>query len=51
MKTYEILKKLLIDTGKNPTHVTPALEGLCGIIDRQNRRIDALERRIFRDDE
>lgn len=48
MKTYENLKKLLVDAAINPAHVSPALERLCGIIDRQNRRIDALEKIVHK---
>jgi len=46
MKTYDVLKQKMIREGKNWNHISPVLEGLCGIIDGQNRRIEALKRRV-----
>lgn len=46
MKTVDILRQILIANAHTPAHITPALEGLCGIIDRQNRRIDELEKKV-----
>lgn len=46
MKTVEVLRKSMVKIAISPAHITPTLEGLCGIIDRQNRRIDALEKRV-----
>ena len=46
MNTADQLRDKLKNKAMNPSHVTPTLESLCGIIDGLNKRIDLLEYNI-----
>ncbi len=51
MKTLDQLIAWCNYNGKNPAYINPAIEGLCGIIDGKNRRIEALERKLKKVDD